>query len=121
MNHLVERIIAGAVIIAVGVGCYFWNAYESARSDDSQTLASLGAMKGMLETYSQQYGAYPASDDPFILRMVGAADVYRPLLDDGVTECIQTSRCGRYVLKFTLTTNVFYAKGEHSITPQGLN
>lgn len=120
MNRMFERIIALAIIILVGVGCYYWSSYESDVSSDAQTLAFLGSVRGGLATYAQQYAAYPAIDDPFVKRFDSSHTIYRPLAEDGVSECKDHVRCPRYELSFSLRTNAYFPKGPHSANQDGI-
>ncbi len=103
-----------------GAGFYYWNAYEADRSYDLQLVAQLAGMKDSLSIYAQQYAAYPHLQDPFLQRFGFLAGVYVPLAADGVMECNDQSRCPSYRMTFSLKTNAIYPKGEHVITPNGI-
>lgn len=119
MKHFIERIIAVILIIATGVGCYYWYTYESNKSKDFQTLVALSMARGLLATYSQQYAAYPGVKDPFVAQFGSLANTYKPFATDGVSECDEV-RCPSYVISAQFATNAFLTRGEHKITPQGI-
>ncbi len=119
MNRIAERIIAGVIIIAVGVGLYYWNAYESDRSSDTQTVVAVSSVRSLLKMYAQQYDAYPSSNDSYVGGFGMLTQSYKPLAEDGVADCVGL-RCSSYALSFTLKTNAYFRKGEHKVTPQGI-
>ncbi len=119
-KRIIEWIIASVGIVLSGVGFYYWNAYESDRSYDLQLVAQLAGMKDSLSIYVQQYAAYPHLQDPFLQRFGFLAGAYVPLAADGATECSDQSRCPSYQVHFSLKTNTVYPKGEHVITPNGI-
>ncbi|MEK7648545.1 MAG: hypothetical protein AAB400_01370 [Patescibacteria group bacterium] len=120
MKPIFRWIIAGMLIALSSVGFYYWNAYESERSYDLQIVSQVASMKDSLSLYAQQYAAYPHLQDPFLQRFGFLAAAYVPLLADSSTECQSQSRCPSYRVRFLLKTNVIYPKGEHIVTPSGI-
>lgn len=118
MNRIIEYSIVGFIIIAAGVGCYNWYSYERDRSSDFQKLVSAELMKNSLALYSQQYAAYPGTQDTFLANQGILAGSYQPLLLDA-TKCVET-RCPSYSFTFALLTNAYLSHGEHTVTPSGI-
>lgn len=120
MKRVGEWILASIVILMSSAGFYYWNAYEVDRSSDLILTARVASMKDSLSIYSQQYAAYPHLGDPFLQRFGLLAEAYVPLAADGTTECKDQSRCPSYHVRFNLKTNAVLPKGEHSVTPNGI-
>lgn len=117
MNRIVEYILLSIAVIAAGVGCYFWYSYEKNQASDLQTLSMSAYAKNMLGMYAQQYAAYPGGSDDYLQRS-GIAFPYFPRLKDG-SDCSE-DRCPSYAFTFILSTNAFMPRGEHTVTPDGV-
>jgi len=120
MNRIIEWSIAGAIIIASGVGFFYWNHYESEVSSDMQTTVDVYLAGKLLGMYAQQYAAYPPSDDPFVKKLLSPRVSYTALLQDGIAECADQPRCPSYSLSFILKTNSLFPNGKHSASPDGI-
>lgn len=119
MNPRAAKIIgwsaACAAIIGAIIACRFWYSFEATRTKDARTLSYVRAAEGMLETYRQQYAAYPGMNDEFA-RRIETLVLYEPLAQDGSTLC-KEARCPKYRIEYALETNVFESKGAHTVTP----
>lgn len=115
MKKMVSWLLAFIVVVGAGALLFFWYSTENARTRDARILAEVRAAEGMLETYRQQYAAYPGARDDFVGR-ISALVLYEPLAQDDASLCEET-RCPNYRITYTLETNVFESKGAHTITP----
>lgn len=127
------------------IGAWFLIRYENAKLNDTLRMSSIVESQSVLSAYSARHGIYPAvaqgglaldasqsacvskrgivnpsSDDcrEYGYGLMRGELEYHSLGEDRKTPC--SDRCPWYEIGFSLQTNAIASKGNHFVTPEGL-
>jgi hypothetical protein len=140
--------LQGLLILAVIAGLYAWKSYEVRTASDVLTMSSIMQLKAALERYAGERFAYPPAPQPLILgvsesnclsrdgftgasapactkgmlHLMGGEEyfIYTPLAADGTSICADARGCPSFAITFELKGSRIFSKGEHRLTPNGI-